>query len=89
MHARAILASPERFTLTAVCDLDVERLTAFAAEFDIANTYTDAATMLAAERPDILCFATKPESRVPLGELGLRHGDKAIALEKPMPLARR
>jgi predicted dehydrogenase len=89
MHARAILASPERFTLTAVCDLDVERLTAFAAEFNIANTYTDAATMLAAERPDILCFATMPESRLPLVELGVRHGVKAIAFEKPMALSLR
>jgi len=89
MHARAILASPERFALTAVCDLDVERLTALAAECDIANTYTDAAAMLAAERPDILCFATMPAIRLPLVELGVRHGVKAIAFEKPMALSLR
>lgn len=89
MHARAILASPERFTLTSVCDLDVERLTPFAAEFDIAHTYTDAAAMLAAERPEILCFATMPDMRLPLVELGVRYGVKAIAFEKPMALSLR
>ena len=89
MHARAILASPERFHLTAVCDLDTERLTPFAAEFGIANAYTDADAMLAAERPDILCFATMPEIRLPLVELGVKHGVKAIAFEKPMALSLR
>ncbi|PON13846.1 hypothetical protein C2W62_32195 [Candidatus Entotheonella serta] len=87
MHARAILAHPERFVLSAVCDVDAERLTPFAAEFDIANTYTDADTMLVTERPDILCFATMPAMRLPLVELGVKHGVKAIAFEKPMALS--
>ncbi|ETW97271.1 MAG: hypothetical protein ETSY1_23355 [Candidatus Entotheonella factor] len=87
MHARAILANPQRFTLTAVCDVDAERLTQFAAAFDIANTYTDADAMLAAERPDVLCFATMPDMRLPLVELGVNHGVKAIAFEKPMALS--
>ena len=87
MHARAILANPERFALTAVCDLDVKRLTSFAAEFDVANSYTDADAMLSAERPDVLCFATMPNVRLPLVELGIKHGVKAIAFEKPMALS--
>ena len=35
MHAQAIQANPERFALTAVCDLDSARLTPFAAQFNI------------------------------------------------------
>ena len=89
MHARGILAHPERFHLTAVCDLDRERLTSFAAEFDIASTYTEADAMLAAEKPEVLCFATMPDMRLPLVELGVKHGVKAIALEKPMALSLR
>lgn len=87
MHARAILSQPQRFNLTAVCDLDPERLDAFVAEFGLAKTYTDADTMLAAEQPDVLCFATMPNVRLPLVELGIRHGVKAIAFEKPMALS--
>jgi predicted dehydrogenase len=87
MHAQAIQANPERFALTAVCDLDPARLTPFAAQFNIPNTYTDAHTMLATEQPDVLCFATLPAVRLPLVELGVRHGVKAIAFEKPMALS--
>jgi predicted dehydrogenase len=87
MHARAILANPTRFRLMAVCDLDVERLTPFAAEFEIANTYTEADAMLAAEQPDVLCFATMPHMRLPLVQLGVKYGVKAISLEKPMALS--
>ena len=87
VHARAILANAERFALTAVCDLDAERATALAATFDIANSYTDADAMLAAEQPDVLCFATMPAVRLALVELGLKHGVKAIALEKPLALS--
>src|SRR5919109_1725406 len=87
MHAKAILANPERFALVAVCDLDAARLMPFAARFGIAPTYTDVDTMLAAERPDVLCFATMPAIRLPLVERGVKHGVKAIAFEKPMALS--
>jgi predicted dehydrogenase len=81
------LANPARFRLTGVCDVDVDRLTPFAAEFEIAHTYTDAEAMLAAEQADILCFATMPNMRLPLVQLGVTYGVKAIALEKPMALS--
>jgi predicted dehydrogenase len=87
MHARAILANPERFTLRAVCDLEAARLVPFAAQFNIAKTYTDAETMLASEQPDVLCFATLPAVRLPLVELGVKYGVKALAFEKPMALS--
>jgi predicted dehydrogenase len=87
MHARAMLAHAERFTLTAVCDLDLDRLTPFAAAFHIPHSYMDADTMLAAQRPDVLCFATMPAMRLPLVERGVKHGVKAIACEKPMALS--
>jgi predicted dehydrogenase len=87
MHAQAILAHPERLHLVAVCDLQTDRLGPFAAQFGIARTYTDANTMLATEQPDILCFATLPAIRLPLVELGVKHGVKAIAFEKPMAVS--
>lgn len=87
MHTRAIMANQDRFKLVAVCDLDRRRLEPFAAEFAIARTYADAETMLAAEQPDVLCFATMPAVRLPLVELGVKYGVKAIAVEKPMALS--
>ncbi len=87
MHARAILSQPQRFNLAAVCDLDTARLETFATEFGMAKTYTDADAMLAAEKPDVLCFATMPHIRLPLVEMGIRHGVKAISLEKPIALS--
>jgi predicted dehydrogenase len=87
MHARGILANPERLALVAVCDLDAARLTPFAAQFGIHKTYTNADAMLAAEQPDILCFATMPQIRLSLVELGVKHGVKAISFEKPMALS--
>ena len=84
VHIDAFLKNADRFDLAAVCDLDAERLRAAAEKFDIAKTYTDAEEMLAAERPDVFCFVTQPHVRLEMVELGVRHGVKAIAFEKPM-----
>lgn len=86
MHARGIVANPERFELIAVCDVNPERLVPLEAQFGIRKTYRDAEAMLAAERPDVLCFATPPQVRLPLVALGVKYGVRAIAYEKPMAL---
>lgn len=83
-HADGILANPRRFELVAVCDLHPARRAALAAELGVAACYADAEHMLAAERPDVLVFATPPAVREALVELGCRHGVKAIACEKPL-----
>jgi predicted dehydrogenase len=83
-HTEGFIGNPDRFDLTAVCDLNEERLKAFAARFGIAKAYRDAEEMLSAERPEVFCFATLPDVRLSLVDLGVRHGVKAIAFEKPM-----
>ena len=83
-HAEAFLANSERFDLVAVCDLDETRLQAVSSDLAVGATYTDADKMLAAECPDVLCFCTLPHIRLSLVELGVKHGVKAIAYEKPM-----
>jgi predicted dehydrogenase len=85
-HALGLLANPDRFDLVALCDRDAERLGALAAKLGITRGYSDAAAMLATERPDLLCFATPPAVRLELVELGIRHGVRAIAFEKPLAL---
>lgn len=86
-HAQALLTHPERFVLAGICDLDRTRLAACAAELGMTTTYTEAETMLATEQPDVLCFATMPQMRLPLVALGIKHGVKAIACEKPLALS--
>ncbi|MGH7390160.1 MAG: Gfo/Idh/MocA family protein [Candidatus Rokuibacteriota bacterium] len=86
-HGRGLVAHPERFTLAAVCDVDAARREACAQALGAPRAYADAGAMLAAEAPDVLCFATRPAIRLPLVELGVQHGIRAIVLEKPMALA--
>src|SRR5205809_2805176 len=46
--------------------------------------YQDPAQMLRETKPDIFCFCTPPSVRLPLIRLGVEHGVKLIAYEKPM-----
>lgn len=64
--------------------MDRARLDELAGEFEIVDTYADAERMLAETKPDVLCFVCLPQTRLALIELGVRHGVKAIAYEKPM-----
>jgi predicted dehydrogenase len=87
MHALGLIANRPRFELVAACDRDPTRLASVADELGIARRYADADRMLAAESPDVLCFATPPAIRLELVELGIAHGVRAIALEKPLALS--
>ena len=54
--------------IVAVCDADAARAEAFAREFGIARSYTDAAQMLSTEKPDFADIATRPESHFALAD---------------------
>lgn len=84
VHAQGFVANADRFDLTACCDLDAPRRAAFAARVGIPRAYGDVEEMLEREKPDVFCFATLPAVRLSLVELGVKHGVKAIAFEKPM-----
>jgi predicted dehydrogenase len=83
MHAKLFHLN-ERFRLAGLCDTDTERLNAAAADCGNPPLYTDAEKMFADIHPDIFCFCTPPAIRKSLFELGVRHGVKLIAYEKPM-----
>ncbi|MBM3852334.1 MAG: Gfo/Idh/MocA family oxidoreductase, partial [Verrucomicrobia bacterium] len=85
-HAQAFLDNPERFEFVAICDRDPEKLAGLSRLTGGVGGYADAATMLAAHRPDVFCFVTPPSIRLPLLQLGLEHGARAIAFEKPVSL---
>lgn len=84
IHAAGFLANPDRFELVALCDLDEARLRQGAELCGVRATYADAEQMLSEAHPEVFCFVTQPDVRLPMVELGIRYGVKAIALEKPM-----
>jgi predicted dehydrogenase len=81
-HLPGWAASPDA-EIVAVCDLDRARAEARAAEFGIARVYTDPAEALAAERPDFVDIATRPETHHDL--IALAAGQRAHVLcQKPL-----
>jgi len=83
-HAEAFLKNSDRFNLVALCDKDRERLQSLSSVLNIPKTYVNAEVMLSSEKPDVFCFATPPQVRLGLVEMGIKYGVKAIAYEKPM-----
>lgn len=69
--------------LTAVADLDRDRAETFARRWEIPRVYTDPAAMLAAERPDFVDIATRPETHRALVALAAAHGAHVIC-QKPL-----
>jgi len=96
IHANAFLKLLERFELVGLCDLDREKLNAYAGEKgpdsrdpvkrDLPPNilYGDAEEMLAETKPDVFCFVTQPNLRLPMVELAGKYGVKGLAFEKPM-----
>jgi predicted dehydrogenase len=72
--------------LTAICDLDEERLHAFGRDFGIERRYTDIHTMLDAEKPDLLHIVTLPTIRVDLLTAANDHGVPVCIVEKPIAI---
>jgi predicted dehydrogenase len=74
--------------LTAICDLDEERLRAFGDDFGITakHCYTDMGEMLEAEGPDLLHIVTLPTIRVDLMTTASEHRVPVVIVEKPIAI---
>jgi predicted dehydrogenase len=84
-HAAAFHANPH-FEVAGLCDIDPARLAAAAAKFGDPPTGTDAAALAAAVKPDVFCFCTLPNLRLPMVRAGVEGGARLIAFEKPVAL---
>jgi predicted dehydrogenase len=69
--------------IVAVADALPGRAKEFAERWNIPAAYTDAAAMLAKEKPDFVDIATRPEAHLALVTLAARHGAHVIC-QKPM-----
>jgi predicted dehydrogenase len=86
MHHAATFQANPRFEVVGICDIDTARLAAAAARLGVAVQGTDARELAAAVRPDVFCFCTLPNLRVPMIETGIASGARLIAMEKPVAL---
>lgn len=73
-----------RGTVVACCDLNEERLNAYAEAFGIPNRYTDLDEMLTTEKPDVLHIITPPTIRVSLMTQAADAGVPGVIVEKPI-----
>ena len=85
-HADAFAANP-RFEIVGLCDINQERLASAADQYGVSCTNTDAAQMLADSQPDVFCFCTLPNLRLPLVRAGVEASVQLVAYEKPMAIS--
>lgn len=83
-HVReGILTNPGKFELRAVCDINTERLEAFATEFGVPRTTTRFDDLLAMDDVDIIDICTPPMLHRPQILAALAAG-KHVICEKPL-----
>jgi predicted dehydrogenase len=82
-HMRAWTQHADRLTPVAAVDIDASRVAAFAAAHGIPETYTDAAAMLATEKPGLVHICTPPAFHFPIIEQCLKAG-AWVFCEKPL-----
>ena len=85
-HAEAFFQNP-RFELIGLADVDLVRAESAAKKLGNPPISTQASVLLRDLRPDVFCFCTPPNVRLPLIRLGVAAGVKLIAFEKPMALS--
>ena len=84
-HATAFKANP-RFELVGICDIDQKRVEDASAKLGGVRAGTQAESLTRELRPDVFCFCTLPNLRLPLVELGIGSGARLIAFEKPVAM---
>ena len=85
MHHAAAFAANPRFELVGISSRNPQRLETAAAKFPRVKASSDAGGF-GAMKPDVFCFCTPPDVRLPLIEVGIQSGAKLIAFEKPVAM---
>ena len=82
-HVRAVEATQGRVKLVAAADLDANRVRDFGAKHQLAETFTDYATMLRTVKPDLVLVATPPGQHAPMSIAAMEAG-AWVWCEKPL-----
>ena len=83
MHAGWYVNEP-RVSLSAISDIDSERLKVYGEQYGVEKQYTDYIEMLETEDIDIVSVCTRPKLHAPVVIEVAKHGVKGILSEKPM-----
>lgn len=82
-HAAAIEACA-RLDFVATCDPVEEKAEEARQRYGAGKAYGDYRAMIDAEKPDIVCIATRPSPHVETVEYAASHGVKGVYCEKPL-----
>jgi predicted dehydrogenase len=85
-HAAAIRQLNGRVEIVAAVDVNEQRVSTFATEWDVPRTYESVSQLLASEELDLVHICTPPATHVPLAMECLRAGVSPL-LEKPPALS--
>ena len=83
MHAGWYVNEP-RASLTAIADIDAERIKAYGEQYGVEKQYTDYIEMLETEDIDLVSVCTRPKLHAPVAIEVAKLGVKGILSEKPM-----
>ncbi|MDP6115252.1 MAG: Gfo/Idh/MocA family oxidoreductase [Planctomycetota bacterium] len=72
--------------LSAICDMNEERLDAFSEEFGIETKYTSYEEMLEKEKPEVLHIITPPTIRHSVMQIASDANVPAVVIEKPIAI---
>ena len=81
-HVRAAESSGGRVVLSAAVDIDADRVRTFSEKHKLAHFYTDYATALAAEKPDLVFIAAPPSFHAAMSIAAMEAGAWVLC-EKP------
>jgi predicted dehydrogenase len=87
MHHATAFATNPRFHLVGISSRDRKRLDTAAAKLGDVTAGTDARALAEQLRPDVFCFCTPPNVRLPLIAVGIESGAKLMAFEKPIAMS--
>src|SRR5437762_988448 len=72
--------------LVALCDHNDQKVQQLGDQFGIARRYSDMATMIQTEQPELVNIVTRPTIRSSIVEPAIAAGAPALLIEKPIAL---
>ena len=84
VHHATAFAANTRFELAGIASRDQKRLDAALSKLGAVKSSRDASRLVDEVKPDVFCFCTPPDVRLPLIQMGVASGAKLIAFEKPV-----
>jgi predicted dehydrogenase len=86
VHHATAFAANKRFELAGIASRDQKRLDAALSKLGAIKNSRDAGRLVEEVKPDVFCFCTPPDVRLPLIQMGIASGAKLIAFEKPVAM---